>query len=280
MQSAGASARLRASAKTGLIVAYDRHLPCSRNGPGAHGRDALLRVRRRTLAPVAAARRGRRIRAGGAVDEEPLALVVLLHGTNPNAYLHLWLGGGGRDLRPFAASLVHTEQVLPFVLAAPSQTRSAGSGAALWNAFQLRTFVEAIEDALVGAVQIDRQRIVIFGHSAAGCNPEGGLASDFWTAEGVSAWALVSVDPCLDAQMGTAMARRPSTVPLWVWWQSRSWQRSPVDFWAALTLMTGDARTDRMQKLAAPGPNPHETIVPLAFERTLRELLRSPPGHD
>lgn len=217
---------------------------------------------------------------GGAVDEEPLALVVLLHGTNPNAYLHLWLGGGGRDLRPFAASLVHTEQVLPFVLAAPSQTRSAGSGAALWNAFQLRTFVEAIEDALVGAVQIDRQRIVVFGHSAAGCNPEGGLASDFWTAEGVSAWALVSVDPCLDAQMGTAMARRPSTVPLWVWWQSRSWQRSPVDFWAALTLMTGDARTDRMQKLAAPEPNPHETIVPLAFERTLRELLRSPPDHD
>ncbi len=210
----------------------------------------------------------------GTEGEAPVALVVLLHGTNPSADLHLWLGGGGRDLRPIVTSLVGSGLVSPFVLAAPSQTKSASSGSTLWNAFELATFVAAVESALGDTLRVDRQRVVLIGHSGAGCNPVGGLATDFWTEGELSPSALVSVDPCLDAQMGAAMSHRPSSVPLWVWWQSRIWRRSPVDFWTALTGAGNDTRTDRMQELDAPAPNPHESIVPLAFERTVRKLLQ------
>lgn len=40
-----------------------------------------------------------------ATAEEPLPLVVVLHGTNPTPELHLWLGGGARDLRPLTRRL-------------------------------------------------------------------------------------------------------------------------------------------------------------------------------
>ncbi|HYP88158.1 MAG TPA: hypothetical protein VEQ59_08390, partial [Polyangiaceae bacterium] len=53
--------------------------------------------------------------------EEPLPVVVFLHGTNSTSEPHLWLGGGGKDLRPLVKRLIDSGQVKPFVLAAPSQ---------------------------------------------------------------------------------------------------------------------------------------------------------------
>jgi acetyl esterase/lipase len=207
---------------------------------------------------------------------EPVPLVVLLHGVNPGGDTHLWLGGGARDLRPLAVALMQSGQVSPFVLAAPSQTKGANSTKRLWSDFDLSSFVDAVAEASAGSVEIDREHVVLMGHSGAGCNPDGGLASEFWTEGAPLPQALVSIDPCLDFEMGAAMSRRPVSVPLLLWWQSAIWRRDPLAFWAALTLDQPEQRLDRLQELRVAGANPHDAIVPLAFERTVRELFPVP----
>jgi hypothetical protein len=88
---------------------------------------------------------------------------------------------------------------------------------------------------------------------------------------------LASIDPCLDDEMGGAFAQRPSEVPLFVWWQSAIGEREPEAFWGALVTGKTDERVDHMSRLLAQGPNPHEAIVPPAFEKLLRVVLPSDP---
>jgi hypothetical protein len=204
---------------------------------------------------------------------EPLPVVVFLHGTNPTSETHMWLGGGGRDLRPLVKRLIDSGQVKPFVLAAPSQTKNAGLAATVWQDFDLNAFVEDVARATDGKVNIDRKRVVLAGHSGAGCNPRGGLAADFWSAGMPLPLALVSIDPCLDRKMGGAFARRPTEVPLLLWWQPAIWVRQPAKFEAALLRDKPEQRVDRVRELPPMGANPHEAILPVAFESALRELF-------
>jgi hypothetical protein len=208
-----------------------------------------------------------------ASPEVPLPLVVFLHGTNTTPEPHLWLGGGGKDLRPLVKRLIDDEQVAPFVLAAPSQTRNAGLAATVWQGFDLNAFVDDVVLATQGQATIDRSRVVLAGHSGAGCNPNGGLAADYWSAGVPLPLALVSIDPCLDRKMGGAFARRPTEVPLLLWWQPAIWPRQPSKFEAALTQGKPEARVDRLRELPPMGANPHEAILPVAFESALRELF-------
>ena len=113
---------------------------------------------------------------------EPLPLVVFLHGTNSTSETHLWMGGGGKDLRPLVQRLIGKGVVKPFVLAAPSQTKNAFLARTVWQDFDLNLFVDDVARATDGKVTIDRTRVVLAGHSGAGCNPSGGLAADFWSA--------------------------------------------------------------------------------------------------
>ena len=209
----------------------------------------------------------------GAAAEEPLPVVVFLHGTNPTSEPHMWLGGGGKDLRPLVKRLIEAGQVQPFVLAAPSQTKNAGLAAKVWQGFDLNSFVDDVVRATDGQVTIDRTRIVLAGHSGAGCNPSGGLAADFWSAGVPLPLALVSIDPCLDRKMGGAFARRPTEVPLLLWWQPAIWVRQPAKFEAALARDKPEERVDRVRELPPMGANPHEAILPVALESALRELF-------
>jgi hypothetical protein len=203
----------------------------------------------------------------------PLPLVVFLHGTNPSSETHMWFGGGGKDLRPLAQRLIASGQVAPFVLAAPSQTKNAALAATVWQGFDLNAFVDDVARATEGLVAIDRSRVVLAGHSGAGCNPQGGLAADYWSAGVPLPLALVSIDPCLDRKMGGAFARRPTEVPLLLWWQPAIWVRQPHKFEAALSQGKPEQRIDRVRELPPMGPNPHEAILPVAFESALRELF-------
>lgn len=206
-------------------------------------------------------------------------LVIFLHGTNTNGDPHLWLGGGGRDLRPLVSRLMKERKVRPFVVAGPSQTKGAALARTLWSGFDLDAFINDVAAATQDVVKIDRRQVVLAGHSGAGCNPSGGLAPS-WTTGQVTPLALASIDPCLDEEMGNALAKRPAEIPLLVWWQSAIWAREPENFWAALMAGKPDQRVDRMTKLSAPGPNPHDAIVPLAFESLLRELFPSESSDD
>lgn len=212
----------------------------------------------------------------GVTPDQPLPIVVFLHGTNPTSEPHLWLGGGGKDLRPLVDRLIASHQVKPFVLAAPSQTKNAGLARKVWQGFDLNRFVDDVVAASAGQVTIDRQRVILAGHSGAGCNPSGGLAADFWSAGAPLPLALVSVDPCLDRKMGDAFARRPVEVPLLLWWQPAIWVREPAKFTAALNTDKPEQRIDRVLELPPMGPNPHDAILPVALESALRELLGVP----
>jgi hypothetical protein len=214
----------------------------------------------------------------GASPEQPLPLVVFLHGTNPSSEPHMWLGGGGRDLRPLVKRLLDSGEVKPFVLAAPSQTKNAGLAATVWQGFDLNSFVDDVVRATDGLISIDRTRVVLAGHSGAGCNPSGGLAADFWSAGVPLPLALVSIDPCLDRKMGGAFARRPTEVPLLLWWQPAIWVREPAKFEAALGRDKPEQRVDRLRELPPMGANPHEAILPVAFESALRELFGAEPS--
>lgn len=205
--------------------------------------------------------------------EQRLPLVVFLHGTNSTSETHLWMGGGGKDLRPLVKRLIDSGSVEPFVFAAPSQTKNAGLAAKVWQDFDLNHFVEDVVKATDGKVTIDRTRVVLAGHSGAGCNPSGGLAADFWSAGSPLPLALVSIDPCLDRKMGGAFARRPVEVPLLLWWQPAIWVRHPERFSAALSLDKPEQRVDRVLELPPMGPNPHDAILPVALESALRELF-------
>ena len=210
--------------------------------------------------------------------EEPLPLVVFLHGTNPTSETHMWMGGIGRDLRPLAKRLIESGQVKPFILAAPSQTKNAGLAATVWQDFDLNAFVDDVARATEGQVNVDRTRVVLAGHSGAGCNPTGGLAADFWSAGVPLPLALVSIDPCLDRKMGGAFARRPTEVPLLLWWQAAIWVRQPAKFEAALLRDKPEQRIDRVRELPPMGANPHEAILPVALESALRELFGVEPS--
>lgn len=212
--------------------------------------------------------------------DQPLPLVVFLHGTNATSETHLWLGGGGKDLRPLVQRLIDGGEVEPFVFAAPSQTKNAGLARKVWQGFDLNLFIEDVVRATSGQLNIDRQRVVLAGHSGAGCNPDGGLAADYWSAGMPLPLALVSVDPCLDRKMGGAFARRPSEVPLLLWWQPAIWVREPAKFTAALATDKPEARVDRMRELPPTGANPHEAILPIALESALRELFGTPQPED
>lgn len=213
-------------------------------------------------------------------ENQPLLVVVFLHGTNPTSETHMWLGGGGRDLRPLVKRLIDSGQVEPFVFAAPSQSKNAGLAATVWQDFDLNAFVEDVARATEGKARIDRKGVVLAGHSGAGCNPRGGLASDFWSAGAPLPLALVSIDPCLDRKLGEAFARRPSQVPLLLWWQPAIWVRQPTKFEAALRRDKPEQRVDRIRELPPTGPNPHEAILPVALEAALRELFGTATNTD
>lgn len=218
---------------------------------------------------------------GGAAFVPPMAdagelpVIVFLHGTNETGAIHLWLGGKELDLRPVARRVIESQQVRPFILAAPSQTRHAAVPRALWSRFDLGAFVHDVAGALPPQTKVDRKRVLVVGHSGAGCNPGGGVATP-WATGALRPAAIASIDPCLDAEMGSAMARRPAEVPLSVWWQSAVWPRSPEAFWAKLTYRKPPQRVDRLTELSATGPNAHEDVVPIAFERFVTQFLAAP----
>ncbi len=202
---------------------------------------------------------------------ESLPLVVFLHGLNFGTQLHLWMGGGQADLRASADRVAASSGA--FILAAPSQTADSAAAKTLWSTFDLPAFVDATARAAeLAGVRVDRARVILVGHSGAGCSEGGGLYAPLAPDDPLPA-AILAIDPCLDDELGRSAARTGR--PVVVAWQDSEWPRDPDAMKRGFTDEGSTEEADRldMQRLTVPGNDAHNAVVPVAFERFVPELL-------
>ncbi len=249
--------------------------PIAAWGRASGGRTIAYSFQDRTLLLRSQQRGGLVYIADGVPRKKPVPLVVFLHGLNARREAHLWFHSGGNDLRRSVDAWIDRGEVQPALFAAPSQTVAASNGTTLWTEFDLDAFVEATEAALRGAWQVDRSSIVVVGHSAAGCNVEGGLASLAAGRSSIRPRAIVAIDICMDDVRAAALARAPADMPVHVYWQESSWSRQFHRFLDvfAKNRAGSAAGNDVFERLSVRAPFPHTAVVPLALARALQQLL-------
>jgi hypothetical protein len=219
-------------------------------------------------------------RLAAANPKKPLPILVFLHGTNADKIKYRWMGGGQEgDLRRIAAELMEAGQIPPMLVAAPSTILPAATAIARtsWPAFDLDTFLDITAAKLRGIATIDRNQVIVAGHSGGGCNREGGLVTAVRGSTPVHA-ALV-IDSCMDLDVATPLAHTRPTTHVIVSFQLMSWTRRPIaDFKRAFQRAVerapaapGVLRT--LEQLHPTEPMPHDAIVPLVLRRWLPSLL-------
>lgn len=202
-------------------------------------------------------------------------LVVFFHGVNVDRVLHFWAGGRGEpDLTELVDRTVSNGASIPFVFAAPSQTRGAMSGLHMWQDFDLDEFVRAVDAAIGPGAEIDRDRIVLMGHSGGGCNIDGGLFRAARESR-IAAHAILAVDTCMDEEDGVAYGNIPESTQLIVRWQPDIWPRPVEKFRAAFRVAAEQSghRDLVMQLVSNLGPAAHEAILVDTFTSVLPQLL-------
>jgi len=214
-----------------------------------------------------------------------LPLVVFLHGLNKALIPHRWMGGGREgDVRRIVANLMDKKRIAPVLVAGPgSVVASAVSHGASWRAFDLDRFVERTERALQGVAVVDRHRIIVAGHSGAGCSLSGGLATlgDAKTRP----HAVLSIDTCMLGGLAERLAKLAPETHVVVSWQSATWQSRGFSVFRKIferevtatpqrpgVLRELDAQAPKPQK----GVSPHDATVPMTLERWLPRLVPAP----
>ncbi len=220
----------------------------------------------------------------GTAAKGALPLVVYLHGVNEKGPLHRGLAAPGFDLRDTADGLFADGAIGPLLLAGPSQTRDAWTGRRLWQGFDIERFADAVDASLAGSstasmggamMKVDRARVILVGHSGAGCNPTGGILA----RSSLRPSAIVALDTCMDAEFGRAFGEAADVAPLHVFFQSVLWPREIDAFRTAFTatLAAKPGRVGSVTKLDVPGAaNPHDEIVPAALAKLLPTLVPPP----
>lgn len=192
-----------------------------------------------------------------------LPVVVFLHGMNSDERVHMWFGPPYGDLRNTIEPLVASGKVAPFILAAPTHTRYATGATVMWPRFDIVDFVDATETALAGVAHVDRARLIVVGHSGAGCNVTGGVLGESVTR--AKPIAVLAVDTCLDERLIPHLVTVAATTPVRFFWQ-RTWARPTADLEHACDRC-------RIEEVTDLGSAPHEAILPEALRRALPELL-------
>lgn len=154
-----------------------------------------------------------------------LPLIVFLHGLNRALIPHRWMGGGTEgDVRRLVANLVDARAIPPVIVAGPGSIQKAAvSGGASFPTFDFDRFVELTEAALEGVARVDRARIVVLGHSGAGCSDKGGIVA---AVRGKTRpLAVMSIDTCMTGALARALAAAAPATHVVVTWQTASWAR-------------------------------------------------------
>ncbi len=182
-------------------------------------------------------------------------MVVLLHGLNKAGRMYPLLDPKRVDVSRVATRLILSGKVRQrFILVAPTQIVGAAHSDTLWRHFDLPGFVEHVRRRLPRWLKL-RDRVVVMGHSGAGCTPGSGL---WWIARRYQPMvrAMATMDTCMDERFGEHLwqhlwpkpgRRRGKEPALGTWlinfWQP-GWRRDPEGFERGL----------RMELLADRGP--------------------------
>ncbi|MEO5727250.1 MAG: hypothetical protein ABI134_30380 [Byssovorax sp.] len=228
------------------------------------------------------------------VTGKPSPILVFLHGMNTELIKYRWMGGGQEgDVRRIVAELMEAGSIAPMIVAGPSTLDrvTASNAVLLWPAFDLDGFLDRTAERLAGVATIDRSRVILVGHSGAGCNLRGGLATAL-RARTVPFADLV-IDTCMATDFAKDLAHAPPATNVIVSWQSISWaNRSFNDFRkvferelqkAAPPLQGVLRELDYQQPTQG---SAHDAMVALTLKRWLPRLAPPPvpvkvaPAHD
>jgi hypothetical protein len=212
-----------------------------------------------------------------AIASGPVPLVIFFHGLNRDLIPHRWMGGGNEgDVRRIVGDLVADEKVPPLVLAGPGSIKPAAvSGGASFPVFDFDNFVALTERALGDRAKIDKERIVVTGHSGAGCSAEGGIVTA--TKARVTPLAVVSIDTCMAGSLADGLGRAAPRTHVLVTWQTATWSRSFDHFRKVFQARVKEHPPEAgvLRELdALPNlPRSHDATVKQTFDKWLPVLL-------
>jgi hypothetical protein len=219
--------------------------------------------------------------AGSMAGSSGVPLLVFLHGLNAALIPHRWMGGGREgDVRRIAGRLVDEGKVAPMVIAGPSSVvRSQVAKGASWNRFDLDRFIDRTAERLSDVVKLDESRIVVAGHSGAGCSTLGGLATLDKSKRKLH--AILSIDTCMAPAIAQRLARHAATTHVVVTYQRLSWGKRPFalferTFHREVEAHPAAPSVERAVVELEPKSAPHNRCVPLTLERWLPKLLPPP----
>ncbi|MEI8255905.1 MAG: hypothetical protein WCJ30_09545 [Deltaproteobacteria bacterium] len=203
-------------------------------------------------------------------------LLIYLHGVNRHRILHRWMHGSDRDMRTIVGPMALEHLVGPMAVAVPSTTGdSAQTQLTLYPRFDVSAFIDAVDRALAPqGFRVDRQRVILSGHSAAGCVRHNG----FLNAVGSPAVrVLLDIDCCMNEHFAQILASAPPAQRVIVAYQDHMWNadRDYSSFaWNFRRLSAGVDPAQRvLQYYRASGPDAHNDMVQIVLRDWLPRLV-------
>jgi hypothetical protein len=218
------------------------------------------------------------------VPAKPAPILVFLHGMNTELIKYRWMGGGQEgDVRRIVAELMEAGSVTPMIVAGPSTIDpvTASNAVLLWPAFDLDKFLDRTAERLAGLATIDRSRVIVVGHSGAGCNIRGGLATALHAK--AAPFADLVIDTCMATDFAKDLAHAPPATNVIVSWQSISWEDRLFDDFRhvfkrelkkATPPLEGVLRELDYEQPTTGGP--HDAMVGITLRRWLPRLVPPP----
>jgi hypothetical protein len=165
-------------------------------------------------------------------DGSAVPLVVFMHGIIFDGRKYHWLStdsSGPYDARAFVSQLVEEGAIAPLVLAAPSQVRDGTDPGKLFTDLDFDAFVDEVDRQLAPLQRVDRERIVVIGHSGAACGLRSGAFAAL-TAATFRPRLLLAIDGCLSAESAELLGGTSGAADVVVAYQDSIWERDFADF--------------------------------------------------
>lgn len=209
-----------------------------------------------------------------------LPLIVFIHGLNRDRIPHRWMGGGAEgDVRTIIGEMIESGKIAPAVIAGPgSVEKEAVAFGSSFPTFDFDNFVTLTEKALGTTATIDRERIIVAGHSGAGCSKDGGIVAA--SKAKIRPHTVMSIDTCMALALAKSLAEAPASTHVFVTWQGATWDRPFADFRSVFEKTRGEHPEKSgvhrvLDQLKAEG-RAHDATVAQTFVKYLPRLLPAP----